>query len=386
MGRSEHNLKRWGEDRGSESRVPLTVVPGTAPDSGVRTICPFCGASNPTAEYFCCADWFAMMFPASETEESGIRRPSWLVLPRLEAVRGAVRDRLRQGSQLLVTLLASAIVAVLASVATRSRIASEHPTEIPLAALQHPIAEPVAAEAALEVASVAPRRPLPPMAEVVTSESPPAAAAPVLTESGPAAPQEPTAARVEPEPAPVTSASSPVQAAPPAPAVVVASVKTDVAVTAPPVAPSSDMRPTVKPARAPARPRSVTLPEPAAKAQARAEAPEPEESQPEIATSLASPPESEVVRRAAQEAATVWREPGQVPRLAGTSDSSHWHSLRRGMNRDSVRRLLGEPRWKRHLVGTEVWLYEENSLFSDGWVSFADPGEELTGWRGASTH
>ena len=71
MGRSEHNLKRWGEDRGSESRVPLTVVPGTAPDSGVRTICPFCGASNPTAEYFCCADWFAMMFPASETEESG---------------------------------------------------------------------------------------------------------------------------------------------------------------------------------------------------------------------------------------------------------------------------------------------------------------------------
>ena len=82
----------------------------------------------------------------------------------------------------------------------------------------------------------------------------------------------------------------------------------------------------------------------------------------------------------------MWREPGQVPRLAGTSDSSHWHSLRRGMNRDSVRRLLGEPRWKRHLVGTEVWLYEENSLFSDGWVSFADPGEELTGWRGASTH
>ena len=81
----------------------------------------------------------------------------------------------------------------------------------------------------------------------------------------------------------------------------------------------------------------------------------------------------------------MWREPGQVPRLAGTSDSSHWHSLRRGMNRDSVRRLLGEPRWKRHLVGTEVWLYEENSLFSDVWVAFADPGEELTGWRGASS-
>jgi hypothetical protein len=114
---------------------------------------------------------------------------------------------------------------------------------------------------------------------------------------------------------------------------------------------------------------------------ARAEVPEPEESQPQIAT----PPESEVVRRAAQEAATVWREPGRIPRLAESADSSHWHSLRRGMNRDAVRRLLGEPKWKRHLVGTEVWLYEENSLFSDGWVSFADPGEELTGWRGAST-
>jgi hypothetical protein len=383
MGRAENNLERSEEDHGSGARVPLDAVPGTSPDSGVRTICPFCGASNPTAEYFCCADWFAMMFPASETEESGVRRPSWLVLPRLETIRETIQGRLRQGSQLLVTLLASAIVAVLASVATRSRIASEHPTEIPLAPLQRaqPIAEPANADAAPEVASVAPRRSLPPMGpEVATSESSSAAS--------PAAPQQPTAVRVDPEAAPATteSAPSPVQAAPQAPAVEIASVKTDAVVTAPPVAASesSGRPPTVKPARAPARPRKLSVPEPAAKVPARAEVPEPDGSQPQIATSL-SPPESEVVRRAAQEAATVWREPGRIPRLAESVDSSHWHSLRRGMNRDAVRRLLGEPKWKRHLVGTEVWLYEENSLFSDGWVSFADPGEELTGWRGASS-
>src|SRR5207237_7983377 len=108
---------------------------------------------------------------------------------------------------------------------------------------------------------------------------------------------------------------------------------------------------------------------------------------PKIAVALEMPSESEIVARAVQEAATPWHEPGQIARLAVPADSSHWHLLHRGMSREAVRRLLGEPKWRRRLVGTEGWLYEENSLYSDGWVTFADPGEELTGWRGAaSTH
>jgi hypothetical protein len=42
--------------------------------------------------------------------------------------------------------------------------------------------------------------------------------------------------------------------------------------------------------------------------------------------------------------------------------------------------LLGQPRWKRHLVTTDWWLYKDNSLYSTALVGFS-PEEGLMSWK-----
>jgi hypothetical protein len=381
MGRAESGEKPSDEDGGSRSNLKAVSTPESA-DNGVRAICPFCGASNPTPEYFCCADWFAMMYPASDTEEAALQqKPAWLTLPNLATVQA----RLRAGSQLLVTLLASAIVAVLASLATQSRSVDSsstvamapHPSNVTAANVGGPL-EPPAIPAPAPAADLAA---LPASAEPqpAVAAAPPAIAAPAAVVEAPpavaaaapgAAPSEPVASVPAPAPQPVAVASVKGEAMPQTPAPLIAP------------APASRHAAT---AHAPA-PRKLALAERAPAIAVMPQPPPAVSPEAEAVPVVALPPDGEVARRAAQEAAATWREPGQTVRLPETaSDSSHWHSLRHGMNRDSVRRLLGEPKWKRHVVGAEFWLYEENSLYSDGWVSFADPGEELMGWRGSSS-
>jgi hypothetical protein len=227
----------------------------------------------------------------------------------------------------------------------------------------------------LQVASSAPPESAPVAAPEIAP--PPAVAA------APASAAQPPS--VEAEPAGASSVQSPPQpavvaAAAPAPEVVAPAAPVPAVPAAPAAAPSAPSKPS-----RPAPARRVVAAVANAPTSIRVEPQQAAEPEPKIAVAVPAQPESEVVARAAQEASAVWREPGQIARFAFPTDSSHWQSLRRGMSRDGVRRLLGEPKWKRHLVGTEVWLYEENSLYSDGWVAFADPGEELTGWRGASS-
>ena len=410
MGRAEHNLKRAGEERPPRSTLKV-VSDDSSPDSGVRAICPFCGASNPTPEYFCCADWFAMMYPASDAEEATLRRPAWMVMPSLAMVRDTVRARLGGGSQLLVTLLASAIVAVLATLTTQWRIAAERPKDVVLASV-HPappaipdarppmssgnVPEPAAAvppevaPASAPPAALAPEaslpgapgarnaqeKPAPPATAPVASGAPSAAAAPEVAATG--SNVQPVAAPAAPVPA-AAPVAAPRAAEPAAPA---ADIPAPVAAL-----PVAAVHPRIAKLPRPATPHKVAPAVPSEPVPARIEEPPSAEPEPKVAVALQIPSESEVVARAVQEASTPWHEPSQVARLTVPTDSSHWHLLRRGMSREAVRRLLGEPRWRRHLVGTEVWLYEENSLYSEGWVTFTDPGEELTGWRGtSSTH
>jgi len=187
MDRAEHNLKRAGEERPPRSTLKV-VSSESSPDSGVRAICPFCGASNPTPEYFCCADWFAMMYPASDAEEAPSRRPPWMVMPSLATVRDTVRARLGGGSQLLVTLLASAIVAVLATLTTQWRIAAERPKDVVLASVHPaplaipdaplPMSNGNAQEPATAAAPEAAPAPAPPAAPVPDARLPGAPGAP----------------------------------------------------------------------------------------------------------------------------------------------------------------------------------------------------------------
>jgi len=377
MARSEPNEK-LSEDGSSRSNLNLAGDP--EPDGGVRAICPFCGASNPTPEFFCCADWFAMMYPASDTEEVPAQRPTWLTLPKLETVQA----RLRAGSQLLVTLLASAIVAVLATLTTQWRVtvdstpsAARPGSNLAVASLGNPFEAggvPSLAAPSVGPASTAPiaAEPAAPLAPAPAVGAPPAAPAPMASEA------RPEAANPAPPPAVAVAehAAAPSEQPPSVPVLWPQSIVMGKAEF--PAAAGAGSRPSA--------PRRLAPAEQPARTGVKQAPPSTVDVESEVVPVAALPADRDVARVAAREASTIWREASaQVPRLLAPDDSSHWHSLRRGMNRDSVRRLLGEPKWKRRVVGAEFWLYEENSLFSDGWVSFADPGEELLGWRGSNS-
>jgi hypothetical protein len=69
--------------------------------------------------------------------------------------------------------------------------------------------------------------------------------------------------------------------------------------------------------------------------------------------------------------------PAAVPTVQPVSP---WRQLRRGMRQEQVLALLGQPRWKRHLVTTDWWLYKDNSLYSTALVGFS-PEEGLMSWK-----
>ena len=50
------------------------------------------------------------------------------------------------------------------------------------------------------------------------------------------------------------------------------------------------------------------------------------------------------------------------------------------MTQEEVLAVLGQPRWKRHLVTTEWWLYKENSLYGTALVGFSAE-EGLMSWK-----
>jgi hypothetical protein len=93
------------------------------------------------------------------------------------------------------------------------------------------------------------------------------------------------------------------------------------------------------------------------------------------------PADSDVARRAEQEAAAMAKAdapPAAVP--VAVKPPSPWRQLRRGMTQEEVLAVLGQPRWKRHLVTTEWWLYKENSLYGTALVGFSAE-EGLMSWK-----
>src|SRR4030095_13229274 len=75
----------------------------------------------------------------------------------------------------------------------------------------------------------------------------------------------------------------------------------------------------------------------------------------------ALPADSDIARPAEASAAEMAK--AEVPPAAvPTAKPFPWHQLRRGMTQEQVLALLGQPKWKRHLVTTEWWLYKEHSL------------------------
>jgi hypothetical protein len=105
-----------------------------------------------------------------------------------------------------------------------------------------------------------------------------------------------------------------------------------------------------------------------------------DEAAPHPVVAEALPADSEIARRAEQEAVEMAK--AEVPPVAvpATQPPSPWHQLRRGMTQEQVLALIGQPTWKRHLVTTEWWLYKENSLYSTGRIGFSAE-EGLISWQ-----
>lgn len=360
MAPPRQNLKTSDDDRPAGA-PPLKVVPLQRPPvPSIRSMCPFCGSVDLSPEAPCCNEWRATLDPpivAKATEPGGLER--W----RTSA--GEFHRRLTAASPMLVTLLASAMVATLVSLVGRTgpavdRAAAEFTARIidervaaaldAARARDAEIARQVLAEKAAELPV-----PPPPAAEaekpVVASvggpvEIPPFIAYPSVVEpSGSAAGSIPSAMAKE------------------------ETVAARLARKAPALARVTEKAPALR--RIAAIPRAPeTGAEPAADANVP---PRPE---------LAAPPASlspELASRAAAEASAPW---GNAPPPARTDavSGSAWRALHRGLSRAEVQKLLGAPKWKREVVGSEIWLYEESSLYSNGWVAFSET-EGLSGWR-----
>jgi hypothetical protein len=393
---AQQNLKKADEERVSGLRSALRVISGArtseSGESGLRSMCPFCGSRDPSPEAPCCSEWNVSLWTeagAAEPEAPVSRRQQ--LGAHLERL-ASVRERLGRASQLLVTLLASSIAALVVSLTMQSRVSTDHtlisvpkaPTNdegtLPKDALLRLGAEAAKSDSTNHVSAppqVAAEPVAAPQAAVpVTAEAAPAPSAPV------AAP-EPVAVVLAPKEAEAPPAAV-VAAPPPAPAVVVEPPQPGPSVSKEPAAEA------VNPPPAKRQPAKRLPPKPSKVVTARAVAPShplaaPLASRPEETTEAESPvvttliPERDVAPRAHEEGSVTWRDDKTVVEVARKTDA--WVALRRGMSPTMVRRLLGEPKWKRHLVDTEVWLYQENSFFSDGWVAFSETEGGLLGWR-----
>jgi SmpA / OmlA family len=114
-------------------------------------------------------------------------------------------------------------------------------------------------------------------------------------------------------------------------------------------------------------------------ASVRAPRPPTDEEAPRAVVAEALPADSEIARRAEAEAAEMAK--AEVPpAVVPTAKPSPWRQLRRGMTQEQVLALLGQPKWKRHLVTTEWWLYKDNSLYGTALVGFSAE-EGLMSWK-----
>jgi hypothetical protein len=112
----------------------------------------------------------------------------------------------------------------------------------------------------------------------------------------------------------------------------------------------------------------------------RAPRPLGEEEAPRPVVAEALPADSDIAHRAEQEAAEMAKAEVPPAAVPATELPSRWRRLRRGMTQEQVLALLGQPKWKRHLVTTEWWLYKENSLYGTGRIGFSAE-EGLISWR-----
>jgi hypothetical protein len=411
---AQQNLKRTDEDRMPGVRSALRVITGSRSESGVRSLCPFCGSRDPSPDAPCCSEWNVSLW-ADDAADLNPPASRWLQLRAQIEKIAAFRPHLSQASQLLVTLLASTIVAVVVSITMQRRAAMDGTAQLDearivgqqmISALSSPttVGEDMTSKAPqppIEVASTGPaggesasaqapkQEAAPPVAEPVPVPSAPPSSAAAVAVLAPAEAPAPAAV-------PAVDPAGPIAPAAPAPATssapAVAESPTDGVPASKPELHKPSVAKAAKPAivREPAPPRAAVRAEVAARppvvaapteststATAARPAEESSETTPVVASRI---PDRDVALKAREEASTAWREENAPVREPQRNDP--WQLLHRGMTPAAVRRLLGEPKWKRHLVDTDVWLYVENTLFSDGWVAFSETGDGgLLGWR-----
>jgi hypothetical protein len=335
---ARRGLKRSGEEgTAGGGRSAQRVVLGRSVAGGVRSICPFCGNSEQTGGAPCCEEWVQ-----TTSVEAYVVADRHLGLTAALPGAAAIQRRLGAASQSLVALLASSIIAMGVSLGTQRRLADD---------------------ATWKEAIVVGSRILYPRQESESTAS-------VATEPLPPVPPEPQG------PASIVAPPSAVAAAiPPA---ALAPAPKDMSSKTAAVAPAA-----VAPPRRPAVPQAVR-PEPKALpievASIRAPSLPTEEEAPRPVVAEPLPADSEIARRAEQEAAEMGKAEIPPAAVRATQPPSPWRQLRRGMTQGQVLALLGQPKWKRHLVTTEWWLYKENSLYGTGRIGFSAE-EGLISWR-----
>jgi hypothetical protein len=339
---------------GGRRSAQRVVVPGRSVAGGVRSICPFCGHSEQAGGEPCCDEW-------QQTASSEIDVGAGNELSRSTALPGtaAIQRGLAAASRPLVALLASSIIALAVSLGTQRRLAQDASWKDALvvgARILYPSPEVTAPGLLGSVAAtlgsvVPPPRPVPVAA-------PPAAVTELAPES-----------------------ITPVAAAPPRPplgSAAAAPASKDVA--------SSPVRTASVPAASVAKPSVPTAARTGAKsgpvevASLRTASPSTEEQPPRPIVAEALPADSEVARRAEREAAAMAKAEAPPAAVPAVQPASPWRQLSRGMTQAQVLALLGQPRWKRHLVTTEWWLYKDNSLYGTALVGFSAE-EGLMSWK-----
>jgi hypothetical protein len=213
--------------------------------------------------------------------------------------------------------------------------------------------------------------------DAVTEPDSPAAASPAIERAGPFPPTTQRAASGAPAPAsalPAAPVTSPAEAAaiavsppPAAPALPATGERAPAAKTTESVAARSEV---AKPPRKPSR--AVAQEVEARRSPATTAAPGTE------VTEIARAPGSAAGTATAAEPA-LQDLAARSPTMRGTTATrarivSAWTKLERGMSRQEIRSLLGEPRWIDRLMAGEFWLYAERSIFGRGWVAFSDGG------------
>jgi hypothetical protein len=320
---ARRGLKRSEEGTAGGGRSAQRVVLGRSVAGGVRSICPFCGNSEQTGGAPCCKEWVQ-----TTSMEVDVVADRHLGLTAAVPGAAAIQRRLGAASLSLVALLASSIIAMGVSLGTQRRLADD---------------------ATWKEAIVVGSRILYPRQESESTAS-------VATEPLPPAPPEPQG------PASIVAPPSAVAAAIPP------------AALAPAPKDMSSKTAAVAPPRRPAVPKAVR-PEPKAPpievASIRAPSLPTEEEAPRPVVAEPLPADSEIARRAEQEAAEMAKAEVPPAAVPATQPPSPWRQLRRGMTQEQVLALLGQPKWKRHLVTTEWWLYKENSLYGTGRIGFS---------------